>query len=118
VMHGGDALPMAAETDVLSDVLPLMSAKGFGVLIVLDAQGKLGGIVTDGDLRRRMSPELPASLLSGIMTRNPKTIGEDALAAEAMETLNSRKITSLVVVTEGRPVGLVHIQDLLRLGVA
>jgi arabinose-5-phosphate isomerase len=118
VMHAGEALPLAPETAVLSDVLPLMTAKGFGVLIVLDAAGKLAGIVTDGDLRRRMGPDLPASRLSAIMTRGPKTIGEDALAAEAMETLNSRKITSLVVATEGRPVGLVHIQDLLRLGVA
>jgi arabinose-5-phosphate isomerase len=118
VMHAGDALPVASESAVLSDVLPLMTAKGFGVIIVLDDAGKLAGIVTDGDLRRQMGPDLPSSRLSSIMTRNPRTIGEDALAAEAMEMLNSRKITSLVVEAEGRPVGLVHIQDLLRLGVA
>jgi arabinose-5-phosphate isomerase len=118
VMHQGEALPLVPETAVLSDVLSLMTAKGFGVLIAQDGTGKLAGIVTDGDLRRRMGPDLPASRLSSIMTRGPKTIGEDALAAEAMEALNSRKITSLVVVADGRPVGLVHIQDLLRLGVA
>ncbi len=119
VMHKGDALPLAPETALLSDVLPLMTAKGFGVLITTDAAGKLAGIVTDGDLRRHMGPALPTSPLSSIMTRTPRTIGEDALAAEALEVLNTRKITSLVVVSgDGRPVGLVHIQDLLRLGVA
>jgi arabinose-5-phosphate isomerase len=118
VMHQGEALPLAAHTAILSDMLPLMTAKGFGVLIVTAADGTLAGIVTDGDLRRRMGPDLPASRLADIMTAGPRTIGADALAAEAMETLNSRKITSLVVVTDGRPVGLVHIQDLLRLGVA
>lgn len=118
VMHQGEALPLAGEAAVLSDVLPVMTAKGFGVLIVTDAAGQLAGIVTDGDLRRRMGPDLPASRLADIMTRGPKTVGEEALAAEAMEMLNSRKITSLVVTVEGRPVGLVHIQDLLRLGVA
>jgi arabinose-5-phosphate isomerase len=119
IMHRGDDLPIARDTAILSDVLPLMTAKGFGVLIVADGAGKLAGIVTDGDLRRRMAPELPSSALAAIMTRNPRTIGEDALAAEALEVLNSRKITSLVVVSAaGAPVGLVHIQDLLRLGVA
>jgi arabinose-5-phosphate isomerase len=119
VMHKGEALPLAPESAVLSDMLPLMTAKGFGVLIAVDAAGKLAGIVTDGDLRRRMGPTLATSPLAAIMTRSPRTIGEDALAAEAMEVLNSRKITSLVVVSvDARPVGLVHIQDLLRLGVA
>jgi arabinose-5-phosphate isomerase len=119
VMHKGDALPLTSEGAVLSEALPLMTAKGFGVLIATDPRGKLAGIVTDGDLRRHMGPSLSTSPLSAIMTRNPRTIGEDALAAEAIEVLNSRKITSLVVVSaDGRPVGLVHIQDLLRLGVA
>jgi arabinose-5-phosphate isomerase len=118
IMHKGEMLPLAPESAVLADMLPLMTAKGFGVLIAVDASGKLAGIVTDGDLRRRMAPDLPAARLSAIMTRNPRTIGEDALAAEALEVLNSRKITSLVVVSgAGAPVGLVHMQDLLRLGV-
>jgi arabinose-5-phosphate isomerase len=118
VMHRGDALPLAPETAVLADILPLMTAKGFGALIVTDGAGKLAGIVTDGDLRRRMAPDLPQARLSAIMTRNPRTIGEQALAAEALEVLNSRSITSLVVLgADGTPVGLVHVQDLLRLGV-
>lgn len=119
VMHAGDALPLVPETAILSDVLPLMTSKGFGVLIVLDPAGKLAGIVTDGDLRRRMGPVLHSSCLGDIMTRNPRTIGEDALAAEALEVLNSRNITSLVVVSPGgAPVGFVHMHDLLRMGVA
>jgi arabinose-5-phosphate isomerase len=119
VMHKGDALPLAPESAVLADVLPLMTAKRFGALIVTDAAGKLAGIVTDGDLRRRMSPDLPGARLADIMTRDPRTIAEDALAAEAMEVLNSRNITSLVVVSAaGLPVGIVHMHDLLRLGVA
>jgi arabinose-5-phosphate isomerase len=119
VMHRGDALPLAPETAILADVLPLMSSKRFGALIVTDAEGKLAGIVTDGDLRRRMNPGLPGARLAEIMTRKPRTISANALAAEAMEVLNSRNITALVVVSdEGRPIGIVHMHDLLRLGVA
>mgnify|MGYP003528936184 FL=1 len=75
------------------------------------------GIVTDGDLRRNMSSDLLNSTAGAVMTRAPKTIEPDALASEALEQLNSLKITSLFVIdAEKKPVGLVHIHDLLRIG--
>jgi arabinose-5-phosphate isomerase len=119
LMHRGAALPIAPESAVLSDMIPLMSEKGFGMLIAIDAVGKLAGIVTDGDLRRKMGPDLPSRRLNEIMTRTPRTISADALAGEALEVLNSHKITKLVVVdAERRPAGLLDIQDVLRQGVA
>jgi arabinose-5-phosphate isomerase len=119
IMHIRDELPVVALGRTLAETIPVMSARGFGTLIVEEADGTLAGIVTDGDLRRHMSADLPSRMVESVMTRNPRTIDENALAAEALEVLNSRKITTLVVVDSGnRPVGLVHIQDLLRLGVA
>jgi arabinose-5-phosphate isomerase len=119
IMHPRGELPLAPIGQTLADAIPVMSARGFGTLIVEAADGSLAGIVTDGDLRRHMSPQLPSRSVESIMTANPRTIGENALAAEALEVLNSRKITTLVVVdAHKKPVGLVHIQDLLRLGVA
>jgi arabinose-5-phosphate isomerase len=119
IMHAREELPVVALGLTLAETIPVMSARGFGTLIVEEADGTLAGIVTDGDLRRHMSADLPSRTVESVMTRNPRTIGENALAAEALEVLNSRKITMLVVVdASNRPVGLVHIQDLLRLGVA
>ncbi|MGL4637640.1 MAG: KpsF/GutQ family sugar-phosphate isomerase [Beijerinckiaceae bacterium] len=118
VMHSGDALPVVTSGMALAACIPTMSSKGFGTLIVTNPDGTLAGIVTDGDLRRHMGPDLAAQSVDAIMTRNPRTIGETALAAEALEVINSRKITSLVVLDEAKkPTGLVHIQDLLRLGI-
>ncbi len=119
LMHRGEALPIASEQAVLADMVPLMSAKGFGLLIAVDAEGRLSGIVTDGDLRRHMGPDLPGRRLAEIMTRAPRTIRAEALATEALELLNRFKITKLVVVdAERRPAGLLDIQDVLRHGVA
>jgi arabinose-5-phosphate isomerase len=119
LMHRGDALPVASDQAILADMVGLMSAKGFGLLIATDTDGRLSGIVTDGDLRRHMGPDLPGRRLSDIMTRAPRTIRAGALATEALELLNRFKITKLVVVdAERRPAGLLDIQDVLRHGVA
>ncbi|MFM9975609.1 MAG: SIS domain-containing protein [Beijerinckiaceae bacterium] len=119
IMHSGDALPVVRQGTILSAAIPEMSAKGFGVLIVKSADGALAGVITDGDLRRHMSADLPSRRVDELMSRDPQTIREDQLAAQALEILNSRKITTLVVVDEaGHPTGIVHIQDLLRMGVA
>ncbi len=119
IMHPRAELPLVPMGQTLAEAIPIMTARGFGALVVQAADGTLAGIVTDGDLRRHMSPDLPSRRVESIMTASPRTIGESALAQEALEVLNSRKITMLVVVDAGgRPVGLVHIQDLLRLGVA
>jgi arabinose-5-phosphate isomerase len=119
LMHRGDALPVAPASAILADVIPLMSAKGFGMLIAVDGAGRLSGIVTDGDLRRKMAADLPTKRLDEIMTQAPRTIASGTLATEALEVLNRFKITKLVVVDgEGKPEGLLDIQDVLRQGVA
>ncbi|MFP4538196.1 MAG: SIS domain-containing protein, partial [Dichotomicrobium sp.] len=117
-MHTGERLPLADADTPMSEALVLMTEKSFGCLGVVDGSGKLIGILTDGDLRRNMGDGLLAAKVREVMTRAPKTIGPDALASAALNILNTAKITALFVVEEDRPVGIVHIHDLLRLGVA
>ncbi|NJM29885.1 MAG: KpsF/GutQ family sugar-phosphate isomerase [Rhizobiales bacterium] len=118
VMHGREELPLAKAELRMGDALLIMTARSFGCLGVTDANGSLMGIVTDGDLRRHMSKDLIDLRVEDVMTHHPKTIDAEALTGEALELLNSAKITSVFVVDAGnRPVGLVHIHDLLRVGV-
>jgi arabinose-5-phosphate isomerase len=95
-----------------------MSAKGFGCVIVEAPDGRLAGIVTDGDLRRNLRPDLESLPVEAVMTRTPRTVGPGALLAKALEIQETAKVTALVVVEDERPVGLVHYLDLLRAGVA
>jgi arabinose-5-phosphate isomerase len=118
LMHSGDAVPLQPMGTRMSEALVEMSSKGFGCVGILDAHGKIAGIVTDGDLRRHMRPDLMTALVDDVMTVNPKTISRDLLASEALEILNSSKITALIVTDANRPVGIVHLHDLLRAGVA
>lgn len=118
LMHAGDRLPLVALDEPMSGALVTMSAKSFGCVGVLDGAGHLAGVITDGDLRRHMDGGLLDKRADEIMTTQPKTIGPAVLAASALETMNSTRITSLFVVEAGRPVGLIHLHDLLRAGVA
>jgi arabinose-5-phosphate isomerase len=119
IMHGEDRLPLIQAGESMSEAIMTMTAKGFGCVAVLDDDGCMAGVITDGDLRRHMGPDLIMMPVEGVMNRHPKTITGDVLAAEALEILNSRKITSLFVVDDQkRPRGIVHMHDLLRLGVA
>jgi arabinose-5-phosphate isomerase len=118
VMHTGAAIPLATVGTRMSEAVVEMSAKGFGCVGIADADGKLVGIVTDGDLRRHMRPDLLDARVETVMTRNPKTVRPDQLASEALEIINSSKITALIVAEAGKPVGVVHFHDLLRAGVA
>jgi arabinose-5-phosphate isomerase len=95
-----------------------MSAKGFGCVGITNPEGTLVGIITDGDLRRHMGPNLMAARVEDVMTRGPKTVRPDQLASEALEIINSSKITALMVAEAGKPVGIVHFHDLLRAGIA
>jgi arabinose-5-phosphate isomerase len=118
IMRQGEALPLAKPFDKMADALVVMTEKACGCLGIVDDQAKLIGIITDGDLRRHMRGDLLDQNASAIMTPAPKTITRETLAAEALELLNSARITSVFVVDgEGRPAGLVHIHDLLRTGV-
>ena len=121
LMHGPDALPLASPDTAMDAALITMTAKRFGCLGVVGADGRLVGVLTDGDLRRAMGPALLSRRVGDIMTPDPRTIGPDALAAEALHEMNSpqRPITFLFVVDPaGRPLGILHVHDLLRGGVA
>ena len=113
--------PAVMADSSMKDVVVLMTSYpkyGFaGVVAIRDARGHLAGIITDGDLRRHMAPDLLNSKAGEVMTRDPKTVSGGQLAAEALAVMNERKITSLFVVdADGTPVGLVHIHDCLRAG--
>jgi len=119
VMHGGGQLPLVALGTPMRAVVAEIDAKGFGSAIVVDAEGRLAGIVTDGDLRRTVFRDgfdrLP---VEAVMSRTPRTIHPETLLAKALEIQESSKITTLIVVEAARPVGLVHYHDLLRSGAA
>jgi arabinose-5-phosphate isomerase len=118
VMHPGDAVPVIARGAPMSAAIVEMSAKGFGCVAVIDAAGKLAGVITDGDLRRHMRDDLLRAPVDKVMTASPKTVRPEQLASEALAQLNASKITALIVVEKDRPVGIVHFHDLLRAGVA
>jgi arabinose-5-phosphate isomerase len=118
IMHKGDAVPLAQLGSRMGEAMVEMSAKGFGCVGIVDGKGKLAGIITDGDLRRHMRPDLLEARVEDVMTPRPKTIGPGHLASEALEILNSSKITALMVEEAGKPTGIVHLHDLLRAGVA
>jgi arabinose-5-phosphate isomerase len=121
LMHGADELPLATPETPMHAALLVMTEKRFGCLGVTDSAGALVGIVTDGDLRRAMGPDLLARPVGDIMTPSPRSIGPDALAAEALHdmTARARPITALFVVDAAlRPIGILHIHDLLRAGLA
>jgi arabinose-5-phosphate isomerase len=118
LMHTGDAVPIKPLGTAMSEALVEMTAKGFGCVAIVDAKGAIAGIITDGDLRRKMRPDLMTKLVDDVMTRNPKAIDRNSLASEALELLNSMKITTLIVTQANKPVGILHLHDLLRAGVA
>jgi arabinose-5-phosphate isomerase len=118
VMHPGAAVPLIKRGAPMSEAIVEMSAKGFGCVAVIEPSGKLAGVITDGDLRRHMRADLLQAQVDAVMTVSPKTVRPDQLASEALQILNSSKITALIVVEADRPVGIVHFHDLLRAGVA
>jgi arabinose-5-phosphate isomerase len=85
---------------------------------IVDGGGRLAGIITDGDLARNLDRNLGGLVVDDIMTRTPKTVDPDSLSGEAIAILDENRISALVVVEDGKPVGIVHFHDLLRIGVA
>ena len=119
IMHRGEAMPLVALGTSMADAILVMTAKTFGCVGVTDAGKKLVGIITDGDLRRHMGETLLRSSVDKVMTRQPKTIRPQALAAEALGVMNRQSITSLFAVdAERRPLGIVRIHDCLGAGIA
>jgi arabinose-5-phosphate isomerase len=121
IMHDGEAMPVVALGTKMAEAILTMSAKSFGCVGVLDAAGRLVGIITDGDLRRHMSAELMSSTVDAVMSRKPRTIRPRALVGEALNLMNAQtpRITCLFAVDERtRPVGILNVHDCLRAGAA
>ena len=116
LMPGADELPLVAVDAPMPDALLVMSEKRFGAVGVVDAEQRLVGLITDGDLRRHMDGLLD-HVAGDVMTRAPRVIAPGALAAEALKIMNERRITVLFVVEGETPVGVLHVHDLLRAGV-
>jgi len=118
IMHKGEDMPLAPAGSPLREAVVTLSQKRFGCVCIVDEAGLLAGIITDGDLARNLDRNLGALVVDDIMTRTPKTVDPDALAGEAIAILDENRISALVVVDGGKPVGVVHFHDLLRIGVA
>jgi arabinose-5-phosphate isomerase len=117
-MHTGSAMPLAPLGTRMSEAILEMTARGFGCVGITDTRGLLVGIITDGDLRRHMRNDLLDARVDDVMTRGPKTVRPDQLLSETLDILNSTKVTALFAVESGKPVGIVHVHDLLRAGAA
>jgi len=118
IMHHGNDMPAVAENTPMTDVLLEMTSKRFGCAAVVDSERILKGVITDGDLRRHMDNGILGRQARDVMTVGAQTIGPDSLASEALAIMNSRSITTLFVVDEDRAVGILHVHDCLRAGVA
>lgn len=116
IMRVGQSDPLISPDMPIPDAMKAMSVGGIGAVGVIE-NGRLIGIITDGDLRRKLAPEMFAKRARDIMTANPKTIAPDAPIADAIAILNEKRITLLFAVQDGRPVGVVHMHDLLAAGV-
>lgn len=118
VMRQKDDMPLVKEADVMAQVLVVMTQKSLGCAGVIGASGHLIGIITDGDLRRHMNNDLPSRSAAQVMTPSPMVVAPTMLAAEAIKILNEKKRSQLFVVENNLPVGILHLHDLLRAGIA
>ncbi len=118
LMHTGQEMPILDENANMQAVLLEMTSKRLGCVGFINQSGILTGILTDGDLRRCLSSKILEEKAVDLMTRNPKTISPDAMTAEALKIMHDKKITNLFVVENSKPVGVIHIHDLLNNGVA
>ena len=115
IMHTGSALPLSKENDKMTKTLITMTKKSFGCIGVINDNKKLIGIITDGDLRRSMNNNLFNLKAVNLMTKKPTTGNKEMLVGEALNIMNNKKITSLFICEKSKPVGIIHIHDLLRL---
>ncbi|MEE2995727.1 MAG: KpsF/GutQ family sugar-phosphate isomerase [Pseudomonadota bacterium] len=118
IMRSGSDLPIVSIDTPMTEAILEMTAKQLGCVGVRTQDGMLVGVITDGDLRRHMEGGILAMTASEVMTSDPKTVGDDALAAQVLAMMNENKITTSFVVVEGEPRGIVHIHDILRTGLS
>lgn len=122
IMHRGDRLPLVTPETPMSEVIVTMTSKSFGIAGIVGADGRLAGVITDGDLRRNL-PKLTTAKAEDVMSRNPRFIAGSTLAEDALKFLNASKVTALFVVDDDTsagpaPVGIVSVHDFLRLGLS
>lgn len=115
IMHGPKELPIVKENELMSKALLVMTKKRFGCVGVINKSKKIVGIITDGDLRRNMTMNIVNMKASQVMTKKPELAKSSMLVGEALNLMNSKKITSLFVCINSKPIGIIHIHDLLRL---
>lgn len=118
IMHRGERVPLVTSGTGMRDAIMEITGKGFGCVGVIGGDGRLSGIITDGDLRRKINLDILSMTVDEVMTRSPKTIRPDMLVAKALDIANASAITALMVTDDERPVGIIHIHDLLRVGAA
>ncbi|MEZ2128331.1 MULTISPECIES: SIS domain-containing protein [unclassified Sinorhizobium] len=119
IMHKGDSVPLVPLGTSMTDAVRMLSQKRFGCVGIIDDDGCLCGIITDGDIARNLARNLAELTVDDIMTRNPRTVQSTTLTTSAMALLNQHNISALLVIDEDRrPIGVVHFHDLLRIGVA
>lgn len=118
LMHTGARLPLVASTEIMETALQTMSEKGFGCVGVTTPDGTLAGIITDGDIRRNLDKDLPKAAVTSIMTQTPKTIAPHILAAKTLHIMTSEppKVMQMFVTQDQKPIGILHMHDLLRAG--
>ncbi|MFK5977962.1 MAG: KpsF/GutQ family sugar-phosphate isomerase [Rhizobiaceae bacterium] len=116
IMHSGDELPQVSIDTPMPDAILEITEKNFGCVGIVDAAGLLAGIITDGDLRRKFSNSMLSQNAGAIMTPDPMTVAPDTLASSAMALLNEKKRSALIVTENSKPIGIIHLHDLLRIG--
>ena len=118
LMHTGSDMPILEENSDMQRVLLEMTSKRLGCVGFINSNGDFTGMLTDGDLRRCLSPQILQEKAINLMTKNPKTISKDVMASEAMKIMHDKKITNIFVLENKKPIGVIHIHDLLNNGVA
>jgi arabinose-5-phosphate isomerase len=118
IRHPGERLTLVPSGAGMREAILESSRKGFGCVGVVGSEGLLTGIITDGDLRRHVEGDLLSMTVDQVMTREPKTVARDTLAATALQIINSSEITALIIADGKKPLGIVHLHDLLRIGTA
>ena len=118
IMHTGKAIPIVRENTSLPDAIAELSKKQFGCVAIVDEENNLCGIFTDGDLARNLDKDLTSLQVDELMTKKPVTVAPELIANSALAILDQRNINALIITENNKPVGILHLQDLLRLGVA
>jgi len=117
LMHGAEQLPLAGPDRPMPDIAGIISKGGFGCVGIVDGDGALVGMITDGDMRRQFNANLARKTARDVMTKNPRVAAPEALAGDVLAAMSREKITALFVVKDKKPVGLIHVHDCLSIGV-